>query len=131
LEDKFKHELVTLCHYHLPDLKLLYLFGSHASHQASKNSDIDLAVLNVNALPSIERWEIQQKMAEQLNVDVDLVDLLVASTVLRNQVVHKGICLFDAKNYQSKFEMQTMSMYQRLSDERSDLMKEFVRIEHG
>ncbi len=131
MEDEFKHELVALCHFHLPDLELLYLFGSHANNQASKNSDIDLAVLNFRVLPSIERWEIQQKMAEQLNVDVDLVDLLVASTVLRNEIIHKGICLFDVKNYQSKFEMQTMSMYQHLNDERSDLIKKFVRIEHG
>lgn len=126
--DKFKNELVTLCTLHIPNVKLIYLFGSQASNQTSKNSDIDLAVLTANKIPSVERWELQQKLAEELNKDVDLVDLLSASTVLKNEIIIKGLCLFDPQNFKPKFEMQVMSMYQHLNDERSEIMNKFKRV---
>jgi len=128
LGDKFKNELVTLCTLHIPNVKLIYLFGSQASNQTFKNSDIDLAVLTANKIPLVERWELQQKLAEELNKDVDLVDLLSASTVLKNEIIIKGLCLFDPQNYKLKFEMQVMSMYQHLNDERSEIMNKFKRV---
>ena len=128
MDDKFKNELVTLCTSHIAKVKLIYLFGSQASNQTSKNSDIDLAVLTAKKIPSVQRWELQQKLAEELNKDVDLVDLLSASTVLKNEIIIKGLCLFDPQNHKTKFEMQVMSMYQHLNDERSEIMKDFKRV---
>ncbi|ALO35115.1 hypothetical protein CMT41_10590 [Colwellia sp. MT41] len=118
-------QLITALKQYFPDIKLLYLFGSHVSNQAHKNSDIDLAVLLANKISTVTRWEIQQELAVEFNVDVDLIDLLSASTVMQNEIVNKGNCLYDAKDYKGEFEMQVMSMYQHLNEERSSLLTAF------
>lgn len=73
--------------------------------------------------PTVTRWEIQQEL--EFDVDIDLIDLLAASTVMQNQIINKGTCLYDAKDYKGKFEMQVMSMYQHLNEERSSLLTAF------
>lgn len=104
----------------------MYLFGSYANDQTHAASDIDLAILPANKLSPVTRWEIQQLMAEQLNGDVDLVDLLSASTVMQKEIISKGTCLYSIDNELESFEMQVMSMYQHLNDERADLLTEFM-----
>ncbi len=107
----------------LPDVKLIYLFGSYAAESNTQKSDIDIAVLMPTKLGSIERWKIQNDLADELSREVDLVDLLNASTVMQNQVIHQGICIYDELNHAAKFEMQVMSMYQHLNEERSDILE--------
>lgn len=121
----FQSHLITVCRQYIPDIKLLYLFGSHASKQTHIKSDIDLAVMFTQKTSSVTRWEIQQKLALEFNVDVDLIDLLSASTVMQNQIIKKGICLYDARDYKNAFEMQVMSMYQHLNEERSSILSAF------
>ena len=121
----FNNQLVALVKQSLPDVGLVYLFGSHASNQANEYSDIDIAILPAEQLSAIKRWEVQQKMAERLNVNVDLVDLLSASTVMQHEIIRKGFCLYDADKNVIKFEMKVMSMYQHLNEERSELLVAF------
>lgn len=73
----------------------------------------------------VARFDLEQTLAIELNQDVDLVDLLTASTVLQNQVIMNGERLFGSENEQTKFEMQVMSMYQHLNEERADILREF------
>lgn len=127
----FQSHLINVCKQHIPDIKLLYLFGSHASNQADASSDIDLAVLLSQKTSTVTRWEIQQKLALEFDVDVDLIDLLSASTVMQNQIVAKGRCLYDASNYKGTFEMQVMSMYQHLNEERASLLTAFKGSQNG
>ena len=111
---------------HCENIKLIYLFGSHASDLASDSSDIDIAILGNKKLDPVVRWQWQSELAIVLNNDVDLVDLLSASTVMQNQVIHHGLCIYDAGNNAALFEMQVMSMYQRLNDERAGILKQHM-----
>jgi predicted nucleotidyltransferase len=72
----FQSHIINVCKQFIPDIKLLYLFGSHASNQANTDSDIDLAVLLPSKISPVARWELQQRLSLEFNVDVDLVDLL-------------------------------------------------------
>ena len=76
-------------------------------------------------ISTVARWEVQQKLALEFNVDIDLIDLLSASTVMQNEIINKGICLYDAEDYQGLFEMQVISMYQHLNEERASLLAAF------
>lgn len=109
----------------LPDSRLIYLFGSQATETANPQSDIDIAVLLSKKLNPIERFEIQEKLASQFKRDVDLVDLLSASTVLQHQVIQSGKLLWGNEEEQTKFEMQVLSMYQHLNEERSEILKQY------
>lgn len=114
-----KQILSTLLKY-LPELELVYLFGSFANNTMTPQSDIDIAFMPTKPLTSVERFEIAQSIANELNINVDLINLLECSTVLQKQIIEKGILLFGENA--DVFEMKVMSMYQHLNDERSDIL---------
>jgi predicted nucleotidyltransferase len=110
----------------LSGLKLVYLFGSRADGSGSANSDWDIAILCDQALGSKERWDVAQSLANELGGDVDLIDLLQASTVLQLEVVSKGMCLFGEQNITDIFETKVFSMYARLQESRSGIIEKFL-----
>lgn len=122
-----KKSLILSIQHLMPDVRLIYLFGSQADGSATPSSDIDVAVLLKKKLDPVTRFDLEQSLAIELNQDVDLVDLLTASTVLQNQVVMHGKLLFGSENEQTKFEMQVMSMYQHLNEERADILQEYLK----
>lgn len=122
-----KNKLVQTVKNLAPDVRLIYLFGSQADGSSTPSSDIDIAVLLEKKLDPVARFDLEQTLAIALNQDVDLVDLLTASTVLQNQVIMHGSLLFGSENEQTKFEMQVMSMYQHLNEERADILREYLK----
>ncbi|MBJ7536470.1 type VII toxin-antitoxin system MntA family adenylyltransferase antitoxin [Marinomonas transparens] len=123
LQEQLSQEIRLL----MPNARLIYLFGSQASGQTNQHSDIDIAVLMAHKIDPIVRFDIQQTLAIKFDQDIDLVDLLSASTVLQNQVIQHGICLFGSQEEQDKFEMQVLSMYQRLNTERANILKGYSK----
>ena len=119
-------EIVTLLANQLPTLNLVYLFGSRATNQYRVDSDWDIAIACATKLDNVERWNIAQDLAIALNADVDLVDLLDASTVLQMQVVEHGQRLFEKDDLGASFEMQVFSMYGRLQESRNDIVNNFI-----
>jgi predicted nucleotidyltransferase len=129
-QEKLINDIRSLVLEHCQSIKLIYLFGSHANNQSNPQSDIDIAILGASKFDPVARWQWQSELAIALKNDVDLVDLLSASTVIQNQVIHHGMCIYDAANYAALFEMQVMSMYQHLNDERADILKQHMSLEN-
>ncbi|MCE2572678.1 type VII toxin-antitoxin system MntA family adenylyltransferase antitoxin [Motilimonas eburnea] len=111
----------------LPDVKLIYLFGSHANGSATANSDFDMAILPSAPLDNVQRFNLAQELAIQLDRDVDLVDLLNASTVMQMQVVTTGKLLFGDPDVDVVFSAQIYSMYGRLQEDRKDIIQSFIQ----
>ncbi|WP_035479566.1 type VII toxin-antitoxin system MntA family adenylyltransferase antitoxin [Aliagarivorans marinus] len=118
-------DLVSLIRASFPQTRLIYLFGSQADGSATANSDIDLAILLPEKLDPIARFDLQESLAIAAGLDVDLVDLLSASTVMQHQIIYKGVVLWGEANDKLRFEMQVMSMYQHLNEERADILKSY------
>lgn len=74
----------------MPGLLAIYVFGSTARGQASDDSDLDLAVLGTEPVPPTHLYRLARSLESQLGIDVDLVDLLTASTVLKREVIALG-----------------------------------------
>ncbi len=109
----------------VPDLIAVYSFGSQASGQARESSDVDLAVLAHQPLPSVRRFELEQELAGLLHREVDLVDLRGASTVMRMQVIATGGCLYSGDDGgRQRFEGYVYSSYARLNEERREILKD-------
>jgi len=125
--DSLRTKLCQLILQKLPELELIFLFGSQASNTATDKSDIDVAILGNHKIDAIQRWNIAEELAIELNVSVDFVDLLSASTVMQNEIIHNGICIYDPKNKENEFAMQIMSMYQHLNYERAEIIDDFSR----
>lgn len=118
------NELIQHIKQSVPGLIALYRFGSQTKGTARPESDVDLAVLAHNPIPSERLFELAQDLAVQLHRDVDLVDLRAVSTVMRMQVLSTGACL-DAPDESSRrsFEMYAYSDYARLNEERHEIVK--------
>jgi predicted nucleotidyltransferase len=109
----------------LPNVMAVYLFGSTAAGAAGPESDIDIAVLDANPILSLECWDLAQELATEAGRDVDIVDLRVASTVMRAQVIATGRRLFCADEIKcGEFEDYAYSAYARLNEERRAILED-------
>ena len=112
----------------VPGLIAVYLFGSAARGQRRQESDVDVAVLARHPLAPETRWTLQERLADQLHSDVDLVDLRTASTVMRAQVLASDRVLYEADTtVRQRFEMHTLSMYADLNETRAAILKDIHR----
>jgi predicted nucleotidyltransferase len=110
----------------IPGLFAIYVFGSMADNSATPGSDIDIAFLTFQKISAVEKWKIQEELASKLNQDVDLIDLIDATTILRAEVVEKGKLIFSGDSYQvDYFEMTTYSMYADLNESRQDILTDY------
>jgi predicted nucleotidyltransferase len=112
----------------LPDVVAIYRFGSTATGQAVRDSDVDIAVLPAAPIEPTFRWELQERLAVVLHRPVDLVDLLQASTVMRMQVLESAILLFERDPAaRLRFETAVCSGYARLNEERRAILDQVRR----
>jgi predicted nucleotidyltransferase len=126
LFDNLAQQVPSLLSNKFSDLSLIYIFGSQVSGTVHQDSDVDIAVLCGKKIAPLTRWNVSSELAEVLKKDVDLVDLLEASTVMQHQIIFNGLCIYDPFEQQVAFEMQVMSMYQHLNAERDEIVKEYI-----
>jgi predicted nucleotidyltransferase len=108
-----------------PEAVGVWLFGSFADGTPRADSDVDVAILPDRRVEPVDLWMRAQRLAQVLKRDVDLVDLLQASTVLRFLVVTDGERLAARDPVRCDFfETTAMSMYQDLNYMRREHLAE-------
>jgi len=73
-----------------PALTLALVFGSVASGQQRRESDLDIAVAAHQALTAGERMDIIAALAERTGRPIDLIDLHVVAEPLLGQILRHG-----------------------------------------
>ncbi len=120
-------EIIRIILNHYPNTQAIYLFGSHAAGQEWPESDVDIAVL----LPSAEAKKIGSLLISDLRFDletllgkeVDLINLRRVPTVLQKEVVVADCRIYDGDWFAAEeFEMLTFSYYQKLNEERAEIV---------
>ena len=123
--------IVRLALSHHPATQAIYLFGSYGTADQRPDSDVDIALL----LPPVEAkqagplalGELHQQLSKALGRDVDLLNARLVSTVFQMAIIF-GELLYCADRYAvDEFEMLTMSYYQKLNEERAEILAEFRR----
>ena len=90
----------------------VYVFGSVAAGRERRDSDLDLAVLTRCPVPARSLYDLARQLEVDLDVDVDLVDLAGASTILQKEVIEKGRVIFRGDDAAIRdFESRTLSEY--------------------
>jgi len=111
----------------LPELQALYLFGSQNDGTATKKSDIDIAYLSKEKLSSLERWDISQKLASLLSLDVDLIELSTTNTIFRYQILSTAERIYGEGYEVESFETLAYSFYLRFQEERQPIVDEIMK----
>lgn len=112
----------------VPDLVALYRFGSSVEGGLRPDSDLDYAVLAKNRLDPVKRFETQEDLACVLRRPVDLVDLRDASTVMRMQVISRGVTVAVRDPVEAeRFEIAVYASYARLNEERREILAQIAR----
>jgi len=124
--------MVQTCLSHLPEIQAIYLFGSWGKEQQTEQSDLDLALLlpqqQAKDLGSLYGSALYKALECLFKIDIDLINLREANTVLQKEIIADGRCVYNADAYAAdEFEMLTMSYYQKLNDERAAVLQSFYK----
>jgi predicted nucleotidyltransferase len=107
----------------IPGLIAVYRHGSFGTGDERPDSDLDVAVLAVRQIPLDERLRLAAELADLAGREVDLLDLMAASTVARVRVIDRGECVFERDEIERRrFEMQCLSAYAMLNEERGGIV---------
>ena len=115
-----------------PEVEAIYLFGSYGTEDEWPESDVDVALLlppaQAKSIRTLALSECRFALDDVLKKEVDLVNLRLVSTVFQFQIVTTGRLLFTGnENAVAGFEMLTLSHYQKLNEERREILQEFYR----
>ena len=113
----------------LPEVRLGFLFGSHAGGRARSDSDFDVAVLVDQEAADAERGKTVRKIIARLGREVasDRIDLVIlndAPSLLRHRVVRDGVVLLErAEGERVRFVTATIRDYQDGSVRRDEFTR--------
>lgn len=103
--------------------KVIYVFGSHGTPAQHPGSDLDIAFLPTSPADAFQVFQIANTLSSELAVEVDLIDLSRASTVLRKEVIRTGEAIHVINELAMReFEMLALSDYARLNEERHEVL---------
>ncbi len=126
LKNREKQLIVDTLKCEIPELQALYLFGSQNDGTASSKSDVDIAYLSTVSLSSLERWEIAEKLASLLSLDVDLVTLSQTNTIFRYQILSTAERIYGEGYEVESFETLAYSFYLRFQEERKPIVDAII-----
>ena len=132
---EYEHEktngIITKVLQFLPDVLGIYLFGSFQTEYETPESDVDIAIL----LPLTSKVDSHSRefrdllfaLMDELDREVDLINLRKVDTVFQHEIIQSGRLLYSSNPYPvEEFEMLTMSYYQKLNDERKEILQEIL-----
>ena len=115
-----------------PDAQAIYLFGSYGTEDEWPDSDVDIALLlppeTAKTLGGLELVKTQTTLSSLLHKPVDLLNLRQISTTFQKEVVMADRRIYTSDKYAAEeFEMLTLSYYQKLNEERAEVLAEGLR----
>jgi len=127
-----KEDIIKIILERLPQTQAIYLFGSYGTDDEWPDSDADIAVLlpdeQAQEAGSLNMSKSRFELESLLKKDVDLINLRLVSTVFQKEIVVADRRIFCADQYAAdKFEMLTFSYYQKLNEEREQILEEFFK----
>ncbi|NTU41559.1 MAG: nucleotidyltransferase domain-containing protein [Nitrospirales bacterium] len=117
---------------HHPDTQAIYLFGSYGTENEWPDSDVDIALLlppeTAKRTGSLMMSDLHTDLELLLGKNVDLLNLRRVSTVFQKEIVMADRRIYTGDEYAAEeFEMLTLSYYQKLNQERGEVIDEGLR----
>jgi predicted nucleotidyltransferase len=124
--------IIKIVLWYYPAVQGIYLFGSYGTEDEWPDSDIDIALLlpheqakqEKNLLLSQCRFDLE----DALQKEVDLLNARQVSTVFQKEIISSGRLIHGSDRFAvDEFEMLVISYYQKLNEERREILKSFYR----
>jgi uncharacterized protein len=117
---------------HYPDTQAIYLFGSYGTKNEWPDSDVDIALLlppdQAKASRMLAMSPLCSALGSLLEKPVDLINLREVSTVFQKEIITADRRIYTGDAYGAdEFEMLVLSLYQKLGEERADILEDFWR----
>jgi len=114
-----------------PDVEAIYLFGSYLTPDQQQDSDADIAVLfpheRARLLRNLVMSDCRDALENVLKRTVDLINLRMVNTVFQNEIIQHGRIIYQQNELiVDEFEMQVMSSYQKLNEERAGILEDIL-----
>lgn len=122
LKNEDKQLIIDTLKQEIPELQAIYIFGSQSDGSATSKSDIDIAYLSTKTLTNVERWEVSQKLASLLSMDIDLIELSTTNTIFRYQILSTAERIYGHGYEVESFETLAYSFYLRFKEERQPIV---------
>lgn len=118
-------KLVRTLQSRLPGLIAVYRFGSFDTPEERGDSDIDLGLQAGSPLDPVALFHLTGELATQAGRDVDLVDMIRCSTVMRAQIIATGELVFCCEPYRCEaFATTAFSRYAHLNEARRGILED-------
>jgi predicted nucleotidyltransferase len=122
-------EIIRLTKKHYPSTQAIYLFGSRAAGQDWPESDVDIALLlppeEAKKAGSLQMSDLRFDLETFLGKEVDLINLRRVPTILQKEVIAADSRIYSGDQFAAEeFEMLTLSYYQKLNEERAEILAE-------
>lgn len=129
---KQTEEIIRCIRQHYSEVQAIYLFGTYGTENEWKGSDVDIALLFrgdlAESVDYVSLSKLNSALESKLQRKVDLINLRKVSTVFQKEVIAADRRIFCAdQNASDEFEMLTLSYYQKLNEERKEILDEFNR----
>jgi predicted nucleotidyltransferase len=130
LTEKMSQEIVRIVLGHYPSAQAIYLFGTYGTEDEWPDSDVDIAILlppeESHRQPQLMLTPCHHALVDLLEKEVDLLNAREVSTVFRKEIVAFGRLLYRADEVAVfEFEALTLSFYQKLNEERREIIEAF------
>ena len=116
---------------HNPTTQAVYLFGTYGTADGWPDSDVAIAILlppdEARRQTHVMLTPCHYALADALGKPVDLLNARDVSTVFQNEIIESGRRNYCAdENAAAEFEMIPLSYYQRLNEQRREILKFFL-----
>jgi predicted nucleotidyltransferase len=116
---------------HYPEVQAIYFFGTYGTDDQWTGSDVDIALLlkhqQAKAVGTLVMSDLRFELERLLKKDVDLINLRLVPTVLQKEIIAANRRIYTADKYAAdEFDMLTISYYQKLNEERAEILEEIM-----
>ena len=113
-----------------PNLLAAYAFGSRIQGCSHSQSDLDLALLVPTYADRLLLWKVSNELANELGVDIDLLDFRAASTVMQFQILTSGERWWSKDSTADLYETFVLSEKIKLDEARKNLIDDIKKEGH-
>lgn len=125
-------EIIALIQSYHNDIQAIYLFGSAIEGQLRTDSDVDIALLlpplTAKKLNNLSMSPLHLELTNYFQREVDLINLRQVATVFQYVIINTGKIYYcnDVATC-GTFEMLVWSFYQKLNEERAEILDAFFK----